>query len=132
MIVLLDITIQGYSSPNDEKYVLLKYKVHSITECVIQNDQLYEGKTYTNINSLICVTDDEVMIVADNGIKVSFLIAKSEFDKDGGLVFTTYRLPDYKKLIILLDHFENDKYTFSFIDTSKSKCYVYITEFLKQ
>lgn len=129
LIVLLGITVQGYSSPNDEHFT---YRVLSITQCIIRNGDVFEGETtFPKDNRVIYVDDNEVSVIINKtNIKVTFDIQKYEFD-EGNLVYTTrHRLSD-DKVVIIVKRFDNGIYTFSFVNFNDENCYIYRVEYFK-
>ena len=129
LTVLLGITVQGYSSPNDESFT---YEVLSITPCVIQNGEIYSGETtYPKDNRIVYVDEHEIYVyIQKSNIQVSFDIQTCYFE-DGNLVYETIHRLSKDKVIIMVKRFENGIYTFSFINLKEKDCYIYKTEYFK-
>lgn len=129
MTVLLGITSQGYSSPNDETFT---YRVLSITQCLIRNGEVFEGETtFPKDNRTVYVDDEEVSVfIQRTNIKVTFDIKSFKFE-DGNLVYTTTHRLSGDKVIIIIKRFDNGIYTFSFVNFNDENCYIYRVEYFK-
>ena len=129
LTVLLGITIQGYSSPNEEMFT---YRVLSITECLIRDGEVFEGETtFPKDDRIIYVDNKEVSVIINKkSIKVTFDIKDFEFE-DGNLVYTTKHRLSGDKVAIIVKRFTNGIFTFSFINFNDENCYIYRVEYFE-
>lgn len=129
MIAILGIAVQGYSSPNDEKFT---YRVLSITQCLIRNGEVFEGETtFPKDNRVIYVNDTEVTVIINKtNTKITFDIKSFKFE-DGILVYTTTHRLSGDKVAILVKRFNNGIFTFSFVNFNDENCYIYKVEYFK-
>lgn len=129
LTVLLGITSQGYSSPNDETFT---YRVTSITQCVIENGEVYEGETtFPKDDRIVYIDNEEVsVIIKKSNIKITFDIKKFEFD-EGNLVYTTKHRLSGDTVVIIVKRFKNGVFTFSFINFNDKNCYIYRAEYFE-
>lgn len=129
LTVLLGITIQGYSSPNEETFT---YRVLSITQCIIEDGEVYKGETtFPKDDRIVYIDNEEVSVIINkSNIKITFDIKKFEFD-EGNLVYTTKHRLSGDTVVIIVKRFKNGMFTFSFINFNDKNCYIYQAEYFK-
>ena len=121
----------GQTSTDDETFT---YRVTSITQCFIEDGEVFQGETtFPKDDRVIYIDNEEVsVIIYKRNIKITFDIKKFEFD-EGNLVYTTKHRLSGDTVVIIVKRFKNGVYTFSFINfNDDDDCYIYRAEYFEE
>ncbi|MBR5642894.1 MAG: hypothetical protein IKW77_01760 [Salinivirgaceae bacterium] len=127
-ILLCSNAVQGQSSDGG----IFKYRVISITEYVIENDEAHKGEaTFPTDGRTIVVTEDDITINSEkSNIKELFYIKDWGFE-DGNLIYVTRHSLSNDKVMILVQRFDDGIFTFSFKNLNTNECYIYRVEYFE-